>query len=116
MKSDIISINKNLIPYDFEILLSGEMFKISVSYNEAADLFILGLSKLNENTAEYEEICAGEPIIYGVPLWQDVFVSGKYPALTIIPLDESGSVSAITYDGLGTTTFLTIDNGGDENE
>lgn len=116
MKRDYIAINKDLIPYDFEILLSGEMFKIDVDYNATADLFVLGLSKLNEETGEFDEVCAGEPVIYGSPLWQDVFVAGKYPALTIIPLDESGQTSAITFSNLGSTTFLTIDNGGEENE
>lgn len=116
MKSDYIAINKEAIPYDFEILLSDETFKIGVNYNETADLFTLSLAKLNEETGEYDTVCAGEPIVYGVPLWQDVFVAGKYPALTIIPLDESGDTDAITFDSLGRTAFLIIDNGGEDDE
>lgn len=114
MKSDIIEINKNLIPYEFEILLSDETFKIGVNYNEVADIFVLDLAKRNEDTGEFEDVCIGEPVMYGVPLWQDVFASGRYPALTIIPLDESEETNAVTFDTLGRTVFLTVDNGGDE--
>lgn len=102
---DKIEITKSLIPYTFEILLSGEVFTIRVDYNKSADLFVLRLEK------DGEVICAGEPIIYGVPLWQDVFIAEKYPTLTIIPLDEAKNMSAVTYDNLNETVFLIIDNG-----
>jgi len=102
---DKIEIKKSLIPYTFDILLSGEVFTIRVDYNKNADLFVLRLEK------DGEIICAGEPIIYGVPLWQDVFVSGKYPALIIVPLDEANNMTAVTYDNLDETVFLIIDNG-----
>ena len=102
---DRIEIKKSLIPYNFNILLAGEVFNIRVDYNKAADLFVLRLEKNGET------ICAGEPVIYGVPLWQDVFVSGKYPVLVIVPLDEAQNMNAVTYDNLNETVFLIIDNG-----
>ena len=110
---DRITINKALIPYQFDILLGGELFTIGVNYNNTANLVTLALYKNNEL------VCAGEPLIYGMPLWGDFFQSGNYPALTIIPMDESGEHNAITYDNLNKTVFLTIDNlpeGGDDHE
>ena len=113
MTRDIIEIDTSSIPYDFEIVLADETFKIGVNYNETADLFTLSLAKLDEDTGEFTEVCAGEPIIYGKPLWNDVFISGKYPALVIVPYDESGENNAVTFDNLNSTVFLTIDNGND---
>ena len=68
MKKDRIEINKNLIPYSFDITLGGEIFEIGVNYNEFADMFTLSLAK------DRELICSGEPIVYGVPLFKDIYV------------------------------------------
>lgn len=113
MTHDYIEINKNLIPYEFQILLVDEMFKIGVNYNTTAALFVVDLYKLNEETGLYNEVCLGEPVIYGKPLWQDVRRVGSFPNLKIIPLDESGSTIAVTFDNLGKTTFLTLDYTGE---
>lgn len=101
---DRIEINKDLIPYTFEILLGGVVFTIGVNYNSYCDLFTFSLYKNGEL------ICAGEPLIYGVPLWKDVYIADEYPAVDIIPIDESGENDAVTYDNLGRTVFLVIDN------
>lgn len=110
MKRDIIEIDKDLVPYEFDIVLADETFKIGVNFNETAELFTLDLSKLDEESGEYETICKGEPIIYGKALFSDVFVNGKYPAVDIVPYDESGENNAVTFDNLNETVFLCIDN------
>ena len=104
MRNSYIPINKNLIPYTFEIVLLEELFEIGVNYNNHADLFTLSLYK------DGIEICSGEPIIYGKPLWEDVYIQGEYPMLTIIPLDESGETEKVTWDNLERTVFLFIDD------
>ena len=109
MNNDVIEISKDDIPYEFEIELADETFKIGVDYNETAEMFTVSLHKLNED-GEFEEVCAGEPLIYGVPLWNDVYKQGKFPAVVIIPYDESGESNLVTYDNLNETVFLTIDN------
>ena len=110
MVKDRIEIKKSLIPYSFNIALPDEIFTITINYNENADLFVVALFK------DDEMICSGEPIIYGVPLFQDIYKATKYPAINIIPLDESGNMDAVTYDNFNETVFLIIDNGGTENE
>lgn len=105
---DRIEITKSVIPYTFEISLADEIFEITVNYNHSADMFTLSLAK------DGETICAGEPIVYGVPLWKDVFVCGKHPEVDIIPLDESGNRNSVTFESLNETVFLTIDNAGDD--
>lgn len=105
---DVLEINKELIPYESSILLAGELFGLQFNYNATAELFTVDLYK------DGELICAGEPIIYGVPLWQDVYKAETFPALTIIPKDPSGESNAVTFDNLGRTVLLIIDNGGEE--
>ncbi len=106
---DRIEITKDIIPYAFDISLADEIFTITVNYNAYADIFTFSLEKNGE------VICAGEPIVYGIPLWKDLFVCGKYPEVEIIPIDESGNMNSVTYENLNETVFLTIDNAGDEN-
>jgi hypothetical protein len=61
-------------------------------------------------------ICEGEPIIYGRPLFRDIYQAGVFPCLDIIPLDESGEQKTVTFDNFGETVFLIVDNaGGDVN-
>lgn len=102
---DVINIEKSLLPYQFNIVLAGELFTLGLNYNATADLFTVDLYKNNEL------ICAGEPIVYGFPLWQDVYKAGTFPAVDIVPLDPSGERNRVTYDNLGDTVLLILDNG-----
>ena len=72
---DRIEIEKDQIPYSFDILLADEEFELGIYYNQRHDLFIIELIK-NEETLGYE------PIIYGVPLFQDIFQE-NFPALLL---------------------------------
>lgn len=112
MRRDRLLINKEMIPYTFNIPLGDELFHLEVSYNKTHDFFTIALSK------DEEVICEGEPIVYGMPLFHDLYISGKYPALDIIPVDDSGEQDSVTFENLGATVFLTVDNyiGGDEIE
>lgn len=110
MKRDIIEIEANRVPYEFNIVLANETFQIGVEYNETAEFFVLSLAKMNEETGEFVEVCAGEPLVYGVPLWNDVYRSGKFPAPVIVPFDESEEANAVTFDNLGRNVFLMLDD------
>ena len=100
-----IEINKSLVPYTFEIVLGNEVFTFRIDYNNTGDLFTVALSKNGE------VICAGEPIIYNVPLFGDLKTRGNFPTVTITPIDESGSICAVTYDNLSRTVFLKVTGG-----
>lgn len=102
---DRIPINKELIPYSFEIVLGNENFVFEINYGVSNDLFTVSLYKDNEL------ICT-EPIICGVPLFSDVYRTGKYPRVDIVPLDESGTETQVNCGNFGDTVFLTIDDEG----
>lgn len=105
---DVLEIEKELIPYGFEVLLGDELYEIEVNYNGNADLFTVALKKGGE------VVSAGEPLIYGVPLFKDTYMLGKHPAITIVPLDESGHECRVGWNNLGRTVFLCIDDEGED--
>ena len=104
MKYDTITINKSLMPYSFQILLGGELFEFTILYNESYGYFTVELRKSGTL------ICAGEKIVYGKKLFEEIFVSGKFPAVDIIPLDLSGEHDSVTFDNLSETVHLIINN------
>lgn len=104
---DYIKINKDLIPYNFDITLAGELFNLRIDYNSTGRFFTVCLSK------DGEIVCAGEPLIYGRPLWESVWRKGKYPQIDIVPYDDSGDRSKVTWSNLNETVFLVIDNEGE---
>lgn len=102
---DRIMVKKELIPYGFHITLGKEKFNMRFAYNQQADLFTVSLYRSGKL------LCYGEPLIYGVPLFRDIYESGVFPVLNIIPLDESGQEQAVTWENFGETVFLNIENG-----
>lgn len=101
----VLEINKDIIPYTFNISLQNEMFEMRIDYNNTADLFTVSLSKGGVT------LCTGEPIIYGQPLFGDIANRGDFPKVTITPIDESGESNAVTYDNLSRTVLLKVTGG-----
>ena len=104
---DYIEINKDLVPYQFNILLADQWFELYINYNKSADLFTATVYK------EDELICT-EPLILDVPLFCDIYQPIKFPAITITPYGPTER--RITSNNIGNTVFLTIDNEGDTDE
>ena len=100
-----IKIAKENIPYTFNILLSDEWYEFRIDYNNTANLFTVSLSK------DDVELCVGEPIIYGMPLFNDLVTRGDFPKCTITPLDASGEMDSVTWDNLSSTVLLTVTGG-----
>lgn len=101
-----IIVKKEQLPYGFNIALGKEKFNLRFAYNKQADLFTVSLYR------DGVLLCDSEPIVYGIPLFQDVYVSGLFPVLDIVPLDESDQETEVTWDNFGKTVFLTVMDGG----
>ena len=56
----------------------------------------------------------GEKIVYGKPLFDEIFEHGKFPSVEIIPFDISGENTAVTFDNLSETVHLIINNKEDD--
>ena len=103
MNFEYIEIEKELIPYRFEIELGVELFEMEINYNLVHDFFTVNLYK------DDEVLVLGEKVTYGVPVFEEVYDS-RFPGPTIIPIDESGIEQRVTYENLNETVFLKLVN------
>ena len=103
IKRDRILIEKANIPYRFAIALPRTEYELEIRYNETGDFFTVGLYKNNEL------ICI-EPIVYGAQLFKQLYQPGIYPALRIVPVDNSGVSTRVTWDNFNETVFLEVHN------
>ncbi|EFV74426.1 hypothetical protein HMPREF1013_05306 [Bacillus sp. 2_A_57_CT2] len=103
MDKEYINIEKPLIPYRFEIELGAEIFELEIRYNEIGDYFTIDLIK------DGEVLAYGEKIVYGEPLFSEIFDT-RFPGPLIIPIDESGQETRVGYENLNVTVFLAVMN------
>lgn len=97
-----IDIEKNSIPYTFEIVLAGETFQFTVNYNSFGDFFTVDLYKNNEL------VRMGEKIVYGLPLFENYEYLGV-PRVVIMPYDTTGNALRISYENLNEDVFLYVE-------
>lgn len=103
MEKEYIEIEKTLVPYSFEVELAAEIFELTVNYNSLGDYFTVDLNK------DGAALVMGEKIVYGEPLFKEIY-DARFPAPSIIALDESGKETRVGWDNLNETVFLVIDN------
>jgi hypothetical protein len=96
-----VPIQKEQTPYRFEIVLGAEVFEIEVRYNADFDFFTLDLYK------DGEALVYGEKLVYGVPLFVDVF-DQRFPVLQLVPKDDAGLETRVGHANLGETVFLQV--------
>ena len=105
MDYQYIPIQKDLIPYTFDITLGGKTFTFDIKYNAMQDFFTVDLLRNDEH------IVIGERIVYGRVL----FLNQQHldvPTVAIIPYDLSMNEDRVTWDNLSVTVFLWLPRGG----
>ncbi|WP_333638216.1 phage baseplate plug family protein [Tissierella praeacuta] len=96
---EYIDINKDMIPYRFDITLVDETYTFEVNYNSLKDYFTIDLYKNDEI------IVLGEKLVYGKPL----FLTSQHkdiPKVDILPLDLTNKTERITFENLNREVFL----------
>ena len=104
---EYIEIDKDMIPYRFDMTLEGETYTFEINYNALKDFFTIDLYKNDE------VIVLGEKLVYGKPL----FTTARHkdiPKTIIIPYDMSENTDRITFENMNKDVFLFLI--GDENE
>lgn len=95
----ILPINKELIPYEFEVVIEDNLFTFEIHYNGEHEFFTVDL-RINDEVIAY-----GEKLSYNQRLFRSV-PDDRLPH--IVPLDPSGKVDVITYDNFTQTVFLQV--------
>lgn len=96
---EYIDIDKDSIPYKFDIKLQGTTYTLGVLYNALMDFFTIDLYK------DKAPLVLGEKLILNKPL----FLTSQYrdtPGIDIIPFDLTGEAERITYDNFNKSVFL----------
>lgn len=96
-----IEIEKDMIPYTFEIDLGEGEYGLEINYNERFDFFTVDLY------VEERPIVIGEKLILNRPLFEGL-VDINLPTVSVIPVDRSDSETRITYENLEKTVFLMV--------
>lgn len=111
MSIQILSIDKTLLPYKFDITLDNVLYSFDVRYNNNFDFFTIDLYRQNEI------LVFGEKISHNLPLFgakvqkiSDYFTiiprNIKYPKLLLIATDLTEKEKTITYKNFGESIFL----------
>ncbi|ASS66372.1 MULTISPECIES: hypothetical protein [unclassified Paenibacillus] len=106
---EYIEIDKAQIPYQFEIELTGELYRMEIQYNPDFDFFTVDLYRGDELLA------TGQKLVYGVPLWRAIW-DERFPDVAIVPYDLAEKETRITWDNLGESVFLYLYEGADGDE
>lgn len=108
--NNYIPIDKENLPEIFEIDLANSTYMLGINYNQSFDFFTVDLYDSNMTP-----IVLGEKMVINQPLW-DGLVSENIPAPTLIPMDESGQETRVTYANLMQNVYLFVDDGSDNSE
>lgn len=100
---EYIPIEKENIPYRFEIELGAEIFEFEIRHNDTYDFFTIDLYK------DGAPLVYGEKVVYGVPLFLDVR-DLDFPVVEIVPIDRAGLETRVTYENMNETVFLVVMN------
>lgn len=102
-----LEIEKDKIPYIFEISLDGKTYEMEINYITEGDYFTVDLIKDNKVLVE------GEKILYRKPLFTSILYK-DIPDLAIIPYDLRERETRITYSNFYESVFLYIIEGDED--
>lgn len=91
---EVMHIDKDLLPYRFDLQIAAQVFSFEFRYNATIDVFTVDLYRENE------VLVYGEPIVYGLPLFEDMR-DERFPPIRIVPWNIPRDVDEVTYDNLG---------------
>lgn len=105
---EYLDIEKEQVPYRFEITLSGTVFTFEANYNSEYDFFSVDIER------DGEVLATGNKLVYGEPLFS-YSADERFPQVEIIPFDEAGITQEVTWATLGETVFLYVLEEGEDN-
>lgn len=106
--AEIININKNLIPYSFEIILGGITHKLSIDYNNGGDFFAIDLSNQFGNLVHGEKILLNQVIFQAQYEDENLNLDPRFPRELLIALANNSSVDKASWDHLGSDVFIYV--------
>lgn len=98
---EIIPIDKESIPYSFDIDLSGVACTFMIDYNMYGDFFTMNLS------IDDQEVEVGAKLTLGVEIF-NTRPNALNKVVKIVPLDITGKNTRITYENFSANVLLFV--------
>jgi len=102
----VIEIDKESIPYDFDLELSGRVYNFTINYNYLFDYFTVDL-KLDKKI-----LIQGEKLILNEILFRECYedkehnLDEEFPSEILMPIASSNDIDRVSYNNLGTDIQL----------
>ena len=96
----IIEIDKNLIPYVFDIELSDRVYTIEINYNYIFDFLTIDLYLDKKPLVKSEKLILNEVLFKDIYEDKDGNLNEEFPTEILIPLGNN-DIKRITYDNFG---------------
>jgi hypothetical protein len=106
-----IPIEKDSIPYTFDIKLNDVTYTFEINYNFTYDFFTVDLYKNDVALIYGEKIILnnylfGNKILLNNGVYSIIPRTPDFPKVLILPFDASGKATRVTYDNLDDTVLL----------
>lgn len=105
---DYIEIDKDSIPYEFDIDLGGVNYTLGVNYNSNGDYFTLDLFKNDIALALGEKICINQIMFKDIFLDKNGNVNPEFPNRYIVVAGDNEKIGRVGYNELGKNVFLYV--------
>lgn len=108
---NFINIRKDLVPYNFNILLRNvnnqdALYKMEVDYNTSSDFFTFTLLYQDEILIQNEKLTLNMPLFKRLSEDVNLNLDVRYPKDVLIPLSMSNEVERAGYKELGNSVYL----------
>lgn len=99
-------LNKELIPYSFQINFNGKMYLMEINYNLIANYFTINLSLGTKKLVLGEKLVLNEILFRSLYEDSELNLDTNFPNDVIIPLSTNDNIKRLGWDELGNTVFI----------
>lgn len=115
MDYTFIQIDKDLLPYNFDIVLKNYanqdiLYSIDINYNTASDFFTFTLYYNGETLIENEKLVLGQPLFKFLSEDKESNLDEKFPKDVIIPIALTDKIGIVGYENINESVYLFIVN------
>lgn len=102
----VIPIQKELVPYEFDIRLENKIYTMFIDYNSIGDFFTVSLSLGDTKLVEGQKLVLNREVFKDLAEDNEGNYDENYPYNIIIPIDISGKEQTVNYENFGVKTFV----------
>lgn len=115
MDYTFIEIDKELLPYNFDIVLRNwdnqeVSYSMDVNYNVSGNYFTFTLYYDGEILVQNEKLVLGQPLFKFLSEDNDLNMDDRFPKDVIIPMSLTDNIGKVDYENINKSVYLYIVN------